>query len=118
RVADDGVRGALSDAIDVVRSLIEPAPDGPTSAAELDEAPEIRPAAVQRLARAVEAMDAAQVAVTAARTTWQAEQDAAAAQAEAAAQAQAEAEAARQDQAPALGGPPSTGAGPDCGGPD
>lgn len=55
------------------------------------------------LAEAVAALQTASDAVTAAQAAWQAEQDAAAAAAAA--------------QSPRYGGPPSTGAGADCGGP-
>jgi hypothetical protein len=101
-VADDGVRLALADAISAVRSALEAEPG---------------PDAVPQLTQVLDAMGLAQAEVTTALAAWQAEQDAAAVQAAAEAERAARADAARRDPTSTLGGPPSTGAGPDCGGP-
>lgn len=96
QVADD-VRIALTATMDAVRSRLDPGTVPTTAAAD-------------ELTEAVGAMVAASAAVAEAQVAWQSEQAAAA---EAAAAAAAEA----ATEQPTLGGPPSTGAGPDCGGP-
>ena len=119
RVADESVRDALGAAIDAVRTMLpEPAggsaaPTATSTGGSATDAADLAPSSPEDLRDAVAAMTAATAAVTAAQLAWQAEQDALAAQQEAARQEAAR----RESQEPALGGPPSTGAGPDCGGP-
>lgn len=106
RVADETPRVALTEAMAGVRALV----DAGVSA----DAPATLRAAVAALAPAIDA-------VTQAAQSWQAAEDArlaAEAQARAEAEAAAAAAAERRTSTPALGGPPSTGAGPDCGGPE
>lgn len=90
QVADDGVRLGLAQAMDTVEGLLV---DGRS-----------RPGDVTALDAAVQALATAATAVSEAQATWTAEQES------------ARAAEAPQDPPP-VGGPPSTGAGPDCGGP-
>ena len=106
RLSDDAVRLTLAQTVDAVRPLL----------ARGDRPPGDLRAAATTLDRALTALGAASTAVSEAQGRWQAEQDAAASAAQAA--------DAQRRTAPGsapgggLGGPPSTGAGPDCGGPE
>lgn len=121
QVADDGVRLALAVAMDDVRALLAAAPgtggtgDATGGTGDVDA---LGIPVVADLDGAVAAMDAAAAAVVTAQQEWLAAQAAA----EAARVAEEQAAAAARPGSGSgsgrtLGGPPSTGAGPDCGGP-
>ncbi|WP_199423623.1 M15 family metallopeptidase [Actinotalea solisilvae] len=120
QVADDAVRVALVAAMDAVRALLATAPAGTTSDGDADllDVP-----VAADLDAAVAAMDAAAAAVAQAQQEWLAAEAARVAEEEAARRAEEEAAAAAPrpgtgaGSGRTLGGPPSTGAGPDCGGP-
>lgn len=105
QVTDDVVRYDLAVAMDAVRALLAPATDtlDVPAAADLDAA--------------VAALVAAAGVVTQAQAEWVGAQAAAAAEAARLAEEEAAREAAPAAGDDGLGGPPSTGAGPDCGGP-
>ena len=108
QVADDAARLTLAQALDAVRPLLARGGSPPG---------DLR-AASTTLDGSLAALGAATTAVSEAQARWQAEQDAAAHAAQAAEAAEAQRQTApRAAAGGVLGGPPSTGAGPDCGGP-
>lgn len=129
RVADDAVRGALTAALETLDAEVErataaveaaraAAPDpttpGPGTVEEVDAEAERLGASVaalptDELAVAAAALEEATTAVAAAQAAWEEDEAARAAEEEARAE---------QTHPSGLGGPPSTGAGPDCGGPE
>ena len=115
-VSDDAVRAALASALATAEQLLATHSSPPG---------DVR-AAAARLGGALSAAESAAAAVTAAQAARQAEQDAAAALAAAVASGSTgsgkgaggtDGTVGVAPAPPRLGGPPSTGAGPDCGGP-
>lgn len=109
KVTDDAVRTALADGVAAARALLE---------ASAGTVPGDLRAADAALTSVLAHVAEASAGVAAARTAWQAAQDAAAAERAAQARAATAPPSTRTpSSAPRLGGPPSVGAGPDCGGP-